>query len=76
MMLMADEWVVWSFEHAAWWGPGRMGYVRELARAGRYTQAEALAIEHAANRYLKPGYLHEQAVSLADAERTEPKVTG
>jgi hypothetical protein len=33
--------VVWSFEHRSWWGPGHCGYTRDLGRAGRYTAQEA-----------------------------------
>lgn len=28
--------VVWSYEHEAWWGPDRCGYTTDLAKAGRY----------------------------------------
>jgi hypothetical protein len=41
--------VIWSIEHDAWWGPGRRGYTRELAAAGRYTRQEALEILERAN---------------------------
>jgi hypothetical protein len=41
--------VIWSIEHQAWWRPGRWGYTRELARAGRYTGDEALEILTRAN---------------------------
>lgn len=66
-MTDADAWVVWSFEHDAWWGPARWGYVRELAQAGRYSEAEAREIEARANRYVATP--HEKALSLADARR-------
>jgi hypothetical protein len=39
-----DEYLIWSHEHAAWWGPGGCGYVRSLAAAGRYSHAAALDI--------------------------------
>ena len=39
-----DEYLVWSNEHNAWWGPGEMGYVRRVADAGRYTRDHALRI--------------------------------
>lgn len=44
-----DPYVIWSFEHCAWWGPGRWGYTDKLADAGRYTQTEAEAICAQAN---------------------------
>lgn len=59
---VADMWVVWSEEHGAWWGPGRVGYYTSLMRAGRYTEAEARAIEAKANRYLPEGRAHEVAM--------------
>jgi hypothetical protein len=36
--------VIWSFEHRAWWGPGGSGYVADLSNAGRYTASEAGSI--------------------------------
>ncbi len=33
--------VIWSYEHEAWWRPDRCGYVTELAGAGRYSAEEA-----------------------------------
>lgn len=41
---MTDAYYIWSNEHEAWWGPGRMGYVKGLRGAGRYSRDEALAI--------------------------------
>lgn len=35
------EWVVWSFEHDAWWGPNERGYVKDLEAAGRYSRYDA-----------------------------------
>jgi hypothetical protein len=62
--------VVWSFEHDAWWGPGRIGYTRDLAAAGRYSEAEARAIAEDANRYRQTEY--ERALSLVDAMESGP----
>jgi hypothetical protein len=57
--------VIWSFEHDAWWGPGRMGYVADLAQAGRYPESEANQIVADANRYVvRP---NECALPLVDA---------
>ncbi len=63
-----DAYLVWSHEHGKWWGPGGRGYVRSLARAGRYTRASALvicatAVPGTANRL---GALPELPVRLAD----------
>lgn len=41
--------VIWSFEHGGWWGPGHSGYVPTLAEAGRYTAEQALGILFNAN---------------------------
>ena len=33
--------VIWSHEHHQWWAPNFLGYTPDLAKAGRYTRAEA-----------------------------------
>lgn len=33
--------LIWSFEHNAWWAPARQGYTEIIEQAGRYTAAEA-----------------------------------
>lgn len=38
------QYVVWSSEHSAWWGPERCGYFTRIGSAGRYTREEALEI--------------------------------
>jgi len=58
-------WVVWSFEHGAWWGPGRWGYVAELREAGRFTQREAEQIEREANVVA----VNERALAWVEAQR-------
>jgi len=45
------DWLIWSYEHDAWCGPGRCGYTRNVKEAGRYTGKEALRICRQANRY-------------------------
>jgi hypothetical protein len=59
----ADPWVVWSFEHNAWWSPARRGYTPDVDRAGRYTRADAEAIEQQANVV----HINEWALPLARA---------
>jgi len=39
-----DPYVVWSNEHRAYWGPGRVGYTRSFNAAGRYSQEVAFEI--------------------------------
>jgi hypothetical protein len=41
---MTEQYLVWSHEHWAWWGPGRCGYVTRISQAGRYGHEEALRI--------------------------------
>jgi hypothetical protein len=60
----AKDWVIWSEEHAAWWGRARWGYTESLAAAGRYSQEEAQAIVRKANFYCKPGTWNECAFPL------------
>jgi len=33
--------VIWSFEHNAWWGPDKCGYTRDIQEAGRYSATDA-----------------------------------
>jgi hypothetical protein len=40
----SERYLVWSCEHRAWWGPGRMAYVKRVSQAGRYSRAVALTI--------------------------------
>lgn len=68
-----SEYVVWSNEHRAWWGPSHAGYRAKLADAGRYTRDDALAICHGA----RGGREHndnpsEVPLLLADAEAFWP----
>lgn len=43
-MSESSEYVVWSNEHSAWWGPDHRGYYSHLSAAGRYSRDEALRI--------------------------------
>jgi hypothetical protein len=70
-----EPWVVWSEEHGAWWGPQRMGYTPRLERAGRYTEAEALAIEARANRYLPAGDYNEMAMPDPRGRREQQPIS-
>lgn len=38
------EYLIWSNEHRAWWGPGARGYAEMIAQAGRYSRDEAIKI--------------------------------
>ena len=39
-----DDYVIWSWEHRAWWRANREGYTESLAEAGHYTFDEAAEI--------------------------------
>jgi hypothetical protein len=71
---MADnsdgDYLIWSHEHSAWWGPGGRGYVRRISHAGRYSHSQALTICTAAipGTSAKLGALPEVPVRLADLE--------
>lgn len=38
------EFLIWSRDHQAWWGPERSGYTNDLERAGRYESGEAMDV--------------------------------
>lgn len=38
------EYLIWSNEHKAWWGPGGRGYTSRLSEAGCYLRRQALSI--------------------------------
>jgi hypothetical protein len=44
-----DPYIIWSFEHHAWWRPGGWGYTPDLREAGHYPRAEAEAMVAQAN---------------------------
>ena len=61
--------VIWSFEHHAWWRAGRVGYTSRLEHAGLYSRAEAERIVRDANVVR----INEECLTLVDAlaeERT------
>ncbi len=51
---------IWSFEHNAWWAPGRSGYAPDEASAGLYSREEATQICRDANIACAPGHPHEE----------------
>lgn len=60
--------VIWSFEHDAWWQPGGWGYTRDLDEAGHYSPVEAARIVAQANLIT----VEEQAIPLEDAAQFHP----
>ena len=62
-----SEYLIWSNEHRAWWGPGSAGYRRRVEDAGRYSHAEAIDIcTNAMPGRLGSEPLHELPVRLED----------
>lgn len=41
--MTAIVYLLWSNKHDAWWRPGAQGYTEDIAEAGEYTEAEAVA---------------------------------
>lgn len=39
-----NDYIIWSNEHMAWWGPGRRGYSKGLKGVGTYSRDQALEI--------------------------------
>jgi len=63
------EYVVWSNEHMAWWGPNRAGYYTHLSAAGRYSREDALRICKGARGGRRfNANPSEVPIALADAE--------
>ena len=46
---LADKYVIWSFEHNAWWRDNSCGYSTNIFGAGLYCKAEADEIVKGAN---------------------------
>lgn len=60
------NYLVWSNEHRAWWGPNNAGYYGSIASAGRYTRDEALKICRGGRQFNDNPT--EVPILLADAE--------
>lgn len=62
------DWVLWSNDHSAWWGPNRCGYSPNLLDAGVYTEGEAKRLEAIVSprtgSNLPPGAVSDVAKSL------------
>lgn len=39
-----NQYLVWSHEHKAWWGPNNNGYFQGIRNAGIYSREQALEI--------------------------------
>lgn len=68
------DYVVWSNEHKAWWGPNNRGYANRLGNAGHYTRDEALKIcGDARGGWCWEGAPPEMPMRLADALHCYPE---
>lgn len=65
-----SEYLIWSHEHSAWWGPGGCGYTQSLTKAGRYTQSDAIyiCVQAMPGTSSRLGALPELPVRLTDVE--------
>ncbi len=46
------KYLIWSFEHRAYWAAERKGYVVSRCDAGRYEHDEAAKVCQSANRFI------------------------
>ena len=74
------NYMIWSFEHDAWWKPMSLGYTKDPRQAGQYDPDKALDIVHRSNRGYsrRPTVVNECMIpavcvlpELADVEKTE-----
>jgi hypothetical protein len=65
------DWLIWSYEHAAWWCARSFGYTKDINQAGRYTRTEAMRICDNANRYSTE--IQERAVHVAEVASFNPR---
>lgn len=65
-----DTYLIWSHEHAAWWGPGGSGYTTNPLDAGHYSYVDAIAIcvKAIPGTADKLGALPELPIRLADIQ--------
>lgn len=65
-----NDYLIWSNEHRAWWGPDRAGYRKRVAEAGRYSHEQAIQIcfEAMPGTTQRIGMLPELPVRAIDVE--------
>lgn len=68
------QWMIWSWEHMAWWKPMSWGYTTEKAEAGLYTRAEAQRIVDNANITVTPGTTPNEIMVLFSGDSV-PRMT-
>lgn len=66
------SYVIWSFEHDAWWKENHRGYTPHLDEAGIYSKDEAAKIVENANKFLNEGEKpNEEFMTLTTARALE-----
>lgn len=65
----AGNYLIYSFEHDAWWRPDRRGYTRNIDEAGRYSATEAGAIMQDATLGHEAAVPELLAVDIINVER-------
>ena len=58
----SEAWIIWSFEHDAWWAANECGYTPKMLAAGVYTKQRADEIVEKANIH----GVNEKAVMLRE----------
>ena len=61
------KWLIWSFEHNAFWKSGCCGYSTKRIEAGRYSFEEACFIVHDGNRFVNINKPHEAMICDTDS---------
>jgi hypothetical protein len=64
-----DQWLIWSMEHDAFWGAGRVGYTKIQSQAGRYGYEEAVDIVVNANYGAPPNKPNEAMMLYMDLSK-------
>ena len=62
--------LIWSYEHQAWWRPWGSGYTKDLKEAGRYEYLEARDICFKANQY--SNRIEEKMVAFEEVDTFVP----
>lgn len=52
--LRARRWLIYNLRRKVWWRDQQAGYTEDVEEAGRYTDAEALAIIERMNSFWSP----------------------
>jgi hypothetical protein len=70
--LAGGRWIIWSYEHLAWWAPNRWGYVANPGAAGRYNLTDAAEIVTNATFHQPINTIPNEVMVLAPEWMPEP----